>query len=183
MSTQFRPLEIPPGVVSNPTKQMRSSNWAEVNLMRWVEGQLTPVGGQAAYTYGFASRCKLIHGWYDLSDVYHIAYLCEANLYVDTGGVLVDITPGGGITPPQPLTEGGYGDGAYGQNVVLAVTAAWAPGPPVSRSPPILARSAGNGCLQHDAEFTRRHGCRLHRRGAFFGGPRRTARWKCGRYS
>ena len=128
MSTQFRPLEIPPGVVSNPTKQMRSSNWAEVNLMRWVEGQLTPVGGQAAYTYSFASRCKLIHGWYDLSDVYHIAYLCEANLYVDTGGVLVDITPAGGITPPQPLTEGGYGDGAYGQNVVLAATAAWAPG-------------------------------------------------------
>ena len=113
MSTQFRPIEIPPGVVSNPTKQMRSSNWAEVNLMRWVEGQLTPVGGQAAYTYGFASRCKLIHGWYDLSDVYHIAYLCEANLYVDTGGVLADITPGGGITPPQPLTEGGYGDGPY----------------------------------------------------------------------
>ena len=128
MSTQFRPLEIPPGVVSNPTKQMRSSNWAEVNLMRWVEGQLTPVGGQAAYTYSFASRCKLIHGWYDLFDVYHIAYLCEANLYVDTGGVLADITPAGGITPPQPLTEGGYGDGAYGQNVVLAATAAWAPG-------------------------------------------------------
>ena len=47
MSTQFRPLEIPPGVVAKPTKQMSSSNWAEVNLMRWVEGQLAPMGGQA----------------------------------------------------------------------------------------------------------------------------------------
>jgi hypothetical protein len=114
MSTQFRPLEIPPGVVANATKQMRSSNWSEVNLMRWVEGQMSPVGGQAQYDYSFASRCKLIHGWYDLDSVYHIAYLCEANLYVDTGGALAEITPGGGLTPIQPLTEGGYGDGPYG---------------------------------------------------------------------
>ena len=69
MSTQFRPLEIPPGCVSNPTKQMRSTNWAEVNLMRWVEGQLAPVGGQSQYNYTFASRCKAIHSWYDLSGV------------------------------------------------------------------------------------------------------------------
>ena len=34
----------------------------------------------------FASRCKAIHGWYDLNGLYHIAYLCEANLYVDIGG-------------------------------------------------------------------------------------------------
>jgi hypothetical protein len=114
MSTQFRPLEIPPGVVANPTKQMRSSNWSEVNLMRWVEGKLGPIGGQAQYAYNFASRCKMIHGWYDLRNVYHIAYLCESNLYVDVGGALFDITPGGGITAPQPLTEGGYGDGPYG---------------------------------------------------------------------
>jgi hypothetical protein len=113
MSTQFRPLEIPPGVVAMATKQMRSSNWSEVNLMRWVEGQMSPVGGQAQYNYSFASRCKLIHGWYDLNDIYHIAYLCEENLYVDVGGTLYDITPGGGMTPPQPLAQGGYGDGPY----------------------------------------------------------------------
>lgn len=113
MSTPFRPVEIPPGVVSMATKQMRSSNWAEVNLVRWVEGRLAPVGGQAQYTYSFASRCKLIHGFYGLDDVWRIAYLCEANLYVDVGGQLYDITPGGGITAPIPLTEGGYGEGPY----------------------------------------------------------------------
>ena len=42
MSTPFRPIEIPPGVVATATKKMRSSNWAEVNLCRWVEGQLAP---------------------------------------------------------------------------------------------------------------------------------------------
>jgi hypothetical protein len=98
------------------TKKMRSSNWSEVNLVRWVEGQMSPVGGQAQYTYSFASRCKMIHGWYDLGEVYHIAYLCEQNIYVDTGGALVDITPAGGMTPPQPLAEGGYGDGPYGDS-------------------------------------------------------------------
>ena len=93
MSTQFRPLEIPPGVVAKPTKQQRSSNWAEVNLMRWVEGQMAPVGGQSQYNFTFASRCKKIHGWFDLNQVYHIAFLCEQHLYVLTGGVLVDISP------------------------------------------------------------------------------------------
>jgi len=113
MSTQFKPIQIPPGVVTNPTKQMASSNWSEVNLMRWVEGQLSPIGGQAQYTYSFASRCRAIHGWYDLNSVLNIAYLCESNLYVDIGGTLTDITPGGGILPPQPPTEGGYGEGPY----------------------------------------------------------------------
>jgi hypothetical protein len=120
MSTPFRPVEIPPGVVATATKKMRSSNWAEVNAVRWREGQLTPMGGQAQFTnvvngteqYKFASRCKLIHGFYDLSNVYHIAYLCETNLYVDTGGTLVDISPQPPIAAPSGLV-GGFGDGLY----------------------------------------------------------------------
>ena len=47
MSTPLKPIEIPPGVVSTPTKKMRSSNWSEVNLVRWREGQLMPMGGQS----------------------------------------------------------------------------------------------------------------------------------------
>ena len=147
MSTQFRPIELPPGVVSKPTKQMRSSNWAEVNLCRWVEGQLSPVGGQAQYTnmvdgvetYAFASRCKRIHGWYGLDQVYRIAYLCEANLYVDEGGVLTDISPGVDATDvnygddnysdglysgaaTQPITPPFLGAGGYGDDLYSAAT-------------------------------------------------------------
>ena len=138
MSTPFRPLEIPPGVVAKPTKQMNSTNWAEVNLCRWVEGQLSPVGGQSQYNYAFASRCKRVHGWYGLDEVYRIAYLCEANLYVDVGGTLIDISPGTAATdvsygdgdysaglysgsttqPIQPpvIGAGGYSDGLYGDS-------------------------------------------------------------------
>jgi hypothetical protein len=120
MSTPFKPIEIPPGVLATATKKMRSSNWAEVNAVRWREGQLMPMGGQAQYTnvvggveqYQFASRCKLIHGWYGLDGQYHIAYLCETNLYVDTGGTLTEITPSDGIVAPSGLV-GGFGDGLY----------------------------------------------------------------------
>ena len=124
MSTQFRPLEIPPGVVAKATKQQRSSNWAEVNLMRWVEGQMAPVGGQSQYNFTFASRCKKVHGFFDLNQVYHIAYLCERHLYVDTGGTLVDISPvSPPLTSPTPVGTGGYGDGLYSVGMELATTA------------------------------------------------------------
>jgi hypothetical protein len=93
---------------------MKSSQWAEVNLMRWVEGQLSPVGGQSQYAYSFASRCKAIHGWYDLNGVFYIAYLCEQNLYVDIGGTLTDITPVGGMVgPSMPAVDSNYSDGLY----------------------------------------------------------------------
>ena len=113
MSSQFQPLEIPPGVVAKATKKQRSSNWAEVNCMRWIEGQMGPIGGQAQYNYTFASRCKRVHSWYSLDEVLHIAYLCEAHLYVDTGGVLTDISPTPAIVPPAPPATGGFGDGPF----------------------------------------------------------------------
>ena len=190
MSTPFKPLLIPPGVVATPTKAMRSSNWAEVNLVRWRDSRLSPVGGQLQYNFGrapiaasgafttsspniamptnpgwvvpgmsvfnvttglpvgkvstyvggaliltmnalsassgaadllefssFASRCKLIHGWFGLDGIFRVAYLCETNLYVDVGGIgastLLDITPSGGMLAPIPLAQGGYGDGLY----------------------------------------------------------------------
>ena len=113
MSTPFRPLEIPPGVQSKPTKQMRSSAWSEVNMMRWVEGELAPVGGQSQYAYSFASPCRAIHSWYDLNGTFYIAYLCESNLYVDNAGILIEITPTGGMTPPPPPVDSNYSDGNY----------------------------------------------------------------------
>ena len=119
MSTPFKPIQIPPGCVSHATKKMRSSNWSEVNFIRWREGQLMPMGGQSQFTnvvggieqYFFASRCKKIPGWYGLDGQYHIAYLCEKNLYVDTGGTLIDITPVGMVAPSGLV--GGFGDGFY----------------------------------------------------------------------
>jgi hypothetical protein len=114
MSTAFQPLEIPPGVVAKATKKMRSSNWSEVNCVRWTEGQLSPIGGQAQYNYAFASRCRRVHSWYGLDEVLYIAYLCEGHLYVDAGGTLFNISPTPAIVPPAPPATGGFGDGPFG---------------------------------------------------------------------
>lgn len=111
MTSGFAPIEIPPGVVAKPTKKMRSGNYSEVNMIRWVEGRLAPVGGQSPLNYTFASRCRAIHSWFDLNGVYHIAYVCEAHVYIETGGVLTDVTPsdlGGPVA-----VGGGYGDYNY----------------------------------------------------------------------
>ena len=130
MSTQFKPIQIPPGVVAMPTKAMLSSNWAECNLVRWREQRLSPMGGQLKYNYPIpmASRCKLVHAWYGLDGIFRVAYLCETNLYVDVGGIgasLIDVTPAGGMTALPLFTQGGYGDGAYGMGIELATTAAF----------------------------------------------------------
>ena len=135
MSTGFKPVEIPPGVVATATKKQRSSNWAEVNLVRWRESQLQPMGGQAKLSnivggtemYQFASRCKLIHGWFGLDGVYRIAYLCELHLYVDVGGTLYDISPTVPIAPPTGLV-GGFGDGVYSRNILLNAASGWVAG-------------------------------------------------------
>jgi len=118
MSTQFNPLDIPPGVVALATKKMRSSNWSEVNAIRWIEGLLQPIGGQQRISYTFASRCRAIHPWFDLKGNYYVAYLCEQNVYVDVNGALIEITPVGGLaqpsSPPDGYGMGYYGMGAYG---------------------------------------------------------------------
>jgi hypothetical protein len=114
MGGQLQPLEIPSGVVAMPTKRMRSSNWSEVNAVRWIEGQMQPIGGQEKIAYGtpFASRVRRIHTWVDLSGQVYVAYLCETNVYVDKQGTLTEITPTGGIAPP-PVPVGGFGTGDY----------------------------------------------------------------------
>ena len=112
MSSAFQPIEIPAGVVARPTKKMRSSNWAEVNLVRWTADQMAPIGGQSQYSYTFASPCRRVHGWYDLNGTYRICYLCETNVYIDLGGILTEITPTGGMVGPS-FGSGGYSDDTY----------------------------------------------------------------------
>lgn len=134
MSVTPVPLSIPPGVVALPTKKMKSSNWSEVNCIRWYEGMLQPIGGQSKLNYPpFASRCRAICPWFDLDGVLHIGYLCETNVYVDTGGVLTEITPSDGLVAPD-YPMGGYGTLAYGDD--LYGTPRAAPGPPSTESVP-----------------------------------------------
>ena len=78
MTTAFKPLTLPPGVVATATKKMSSTNYAEVNMVRWVEGQLAPIGGQTRYNFAFASKCKAVHGFFDLGQASHHSLLVRS---------------------------------------------------------------------------------------------------------
>ena len=67
----------------------------------------------------------------------NIAYLCETNLYVDTGGTLADISPTPPLAAPGGLV-GGYGDDLYDQGVQLTATAPFTTSSPnITMSPNI----------------------------------------------
>ena len=101
MSSKFYPLAIGPGVMSMPTKQVRSTAWSEVNLMRWREGAIhagrRPAAIHLQLRLTLQGHPRLVRHQPDLSI---IAYLCETNLYVDIGGTLIEITPSGGLVGP-----------------------------------------------------------------------------------
>ena len=101
MSTHFQPIEIPPGVVVHGHQEPA---FVELDRDQFHALERGPAhaDGRAGAVHqrrrrrgevSFARRCKNIHGWYGLDGVYHIAYLCEAHLYIDTGGALTDISP------------------------------------------------------------------------------------------
>lgn len=90
-------------------------NWSDANLMRWTGDRLGPVGGWSKLAISAtASNVRRVFQWRDSNDVNWVAYLCDAHLYVEYEGDLVDITPMGGITAPSAsFIDGGYGDDEY----------------------------------------------------------------------
>lgn len=109
-------IEIPAGVYSAPTGASKTAQYREVNLVRWEEGKLSPVGGWEQLSYSApASRIRRIHRWSDNTGVEWHAFLCEGHIYVDSGdGVLTDISPVPALTPPfDNALVGGYGNYLY----------------------------------------------------------------------
>lgn len=111
------PFELPVGVRYAPTKASRSANWRETNLMRWVGGAITPIGGweKISYNIPFASRIREIHSWLGNDGTKYTAYLCEQHCYVEVGDTLLDISPTVPIVPPYDgsVLDGGYGEDLY----------------------------------------------------------------------
>lgn len=108
-------IDLPPGVVNTKSTKRKSANWRETHLVRWQNGTLAPVGGWETVNYPpFASPLREMHRWMANDGKIYVAYLCEEHCYVDAEGVLSDITPIDGISPPPNVGEGGYGDDVYG---------------------------------------------------------------------
>ena len=110
-------IEFPAGVTTLLSKNTKTANWREGNLMRWDDGiTLRPILGweQIVYPTPFASRVRAIHRWMTKDGIFYLAYLCEQHCYIDTGGSLFDCTPTGGMAPAPPLVAG-YGEQDYGE--------------------------------------------------------------------
>jgi hypothetical protein len=114
---QFTPLKPPPGAWRNGTRFEAKGRWYDVNLVRWREGQLQPVGGWQRVTSspmsapargGLAWRTDANTRWLALGTAYGLA--------IHTIDNTTDVTPTG-LTPGRVtgVFGLGFGAGAYGE--------------------------------------------------------------------
>jgi hypothetical protein len=107
----------PPGVRRNGTAEATPNAWFDANNIRWRQGQMLPVGGNAALPNAITdTNPRDLLTWHDNSNIRWAAVGTDDKLYVfrfDTQ-VLTDITPTGvgALDPPGPLV--GFGLGDYG---------------------------------------------------------------------
>jgi hypothetical protein len=77
---------LPPGVVNKRSRKANKVNWREVNLLRWDNDTLEPVGGWEKLNYpAFSSDLREMHRWSTNSGDLITAFLCEEHCYVDLG--------------------------------------------------------------------------------------------------
>lgn len=111
------PLDIPPGGRRVGTDLQSSGRWRDMNLVRWREGSLRPVGGwRDRNVSAFSEVPRAMHAWQDNTLDRRYAVGTYNSLYVvSASGTVSDITPAGltaGNEDAQINT--GYGGGFYG---------------------------------------------------------------------
>ncbi len=110
----FVPIQIPAGVVRGASTDDFPGRWYDTNLVRWVEGQLLPVGGWAKVTNTpFTGPARRLFRWRDNSNISWTLVATDQKLLSLIGSAFDDITPSGFVTLDS-VTSGGYGAGAYG---------------------------------------------------------------------
>jgi hypothetical protein len=111
------PINIPPGVFRNGTELQSAGRWYDVNLVRWTEGAMEPVGGwEKRNITVLTGKARSLLAWKTNSDVRLMAIGTSSKLYAVTqSNVLVDITPVGFTVGSDNASSGaGYGIGTYG---------------------------------------------------------------------
>ena len=111
------PINIPPGVYRNGTELQSAGRWYDVNLVRWTEGAMQPVGGwERRGTGTVTGKCRGLLTWKTNSGVRYAALGTSSKLYAMTqSSALVDITPVGFTAGSDDASTGaGYGIGTYG---------------------------------------------------------------------
>jgi hypothetical protein len=133
------PLNLPPGMARSGTAYQNKNRWINGHAMRWYEGALRPIGGWSVSRDTTGNEVILIGkprgmltwrkndttGWIAVGTSGSVS-----KLYVESGGVVTDITPAGLTNGQQDgsfatgvgLFGGGlFGDGLFGGGSQLGV--------------------------------------------------------------
>ena len=111
------PLKIPKGQYRNGTDLMSQGRWRDVNLVRWHEDALRPVGGwRQRGSVDISGTARSMMSWEDNSAQRYLAAGTHNKLYAITaGGATNDITPAGLTAGRVSATiNTGYGGGFHG---------------------------------------------------------------------
>lgn len=103
----FLPLKPPPGAWRNGTRYEAKGRWYDVNLVRWLNGRLRPIGGwQRFVTSPIGRAVRGAAAWRANNQFRWLAVGTGNGLYVHNGGSLSNISP-------VSLADG-RDDGVYG---------------------------------------------------------------------
>jgi hypothetical protein len=111
------PISIPPGVFRSGTELQSTGRWYDVNLVRWTEGAMEPIGGWEVRPISvLTGKARSLLTWKTNSSVRLMAAGTSSKLYAVTqSNVLVDITPVSFTAGSDDASTGaGYGIGTYG---------------------------------------------------------------------
>ena len=111
------PISIPPGVFRNGTELQSTGRWYDVNLVRWTEGAMEPIGGWEVRPISvLTGKARSLLTWKTNGSVRLMAAGTSSKLYAVTqSNVLVDITPVSFTAGSDDASTGaGYGIGTYG---------------------------------------------------------------------
>lgn len=107
-------VRIPPGVVRGESRAMVPGRYFATNLVRWKDGNLTPVGGWDRITENaFPSVPRAALTWLDNANRKHFAVLCDRKVYRALNSIWYDITPPGMKDANDIASTRGYGSGNY----------------------------------------------------------------------
>lgn len=113
------PLTIPPGAYRNGTDIDAAGRWRDVNLVRWRDGSLRPVGGWRSRIASVAASVpRGMLSWEDNTNDRWVAIGSHEKLYaVSASNVVTDITPAtltSGLVDAAVNT--GFSGGFYGSS-------------------------------------------------------------------
>jgi hypothetical protein len=111
------PISIPPGVYRSGTELQSTGRWYDVNLVRWTEGAMEPIGGWEVRPISvLTGKARSLLTWKTNGSIRLMAAGTSSKLYAVTqSNVLVDITPVGFTAGSDDASTGaGYGIGTYG---------------------------------------------------------------------